>query len=134
MASMGEICNDVAAAIYRVEAAVWIGLTNSACASNVNPMSGCQIEKLFNQKNKRFRFQLKKFYPEREKKRLVASPKTRFDPLKICDSKPLSINDSAEAINKISPQSILHTPVLKRKVDFVRSLIFTTIVQPKQGL
>ena len=50
MASMGEICNHVAAAMYHVEAAVWIGLTNSACASNVNPMSGCQIEKVLNQK------------------------------------------------------------------------------------
>ena len=33
---MGEKCNHVAAAMYRVEAAVWIGLTNPACTSNAN--------------------------------------------------------------------------------------------------
>ena len=68
------------------------------------------------------------------KKRLVASPKTRLDPLRNCDSKPLSIKDSAEVIKKVSPQSILHTAVPKPKVDFVRSLISTTIVQPKKVL
>ena len=34
MASMGETCNHVAAGMYRVEAAVRIGLTNPSCASN----------------------------------------------------------------------------------------------------
>ena len=33
---MGETCNHVAAAIYRVEAAVRISLTNPASTSNVN--------------------------------------------------------------------------------------------------
>ena len=36
MASMGETCNQVAATMYRVEAAVQIGLTHPACTSNVN--------------------------------------------------------------------------------------------------
>ena len=36
MAGMGETCNHVAAATDRVEAAVRIGLTNPACASNAN--------------------------------------------------------------------------------------------------
>ena len=68
-----------------------------------------------------------------EKKRpLQASPKKRFDPLKNCDLKPFSIKNFAEAINKVSPQSILHTAVPKPKVDFVRELISTKIVQPKK--
>ena len=36
MAGMGETCNHVAAAMYRVEAAIRIGLTNPACTSNAN--------------------------------------------------------------------------------------------------
>ena len=36
LADMGEICNHVAAAIYRVKAAVRIALTNAASTSNAN--------------------------------------------------------------------------------------------------
>ena len=36
MASIGETCNQVAATMYRVEAAVQIGLTHPACTSNAN--------------------------------------------------------------------------------------------------
>ena len=42
------------------------------------------------------------------------------------------MKDFAEAINKVSSQSILHTAVPKPKVDFVRELISTKIVQPKK--
>ena len=72
--------------------------------------------------------------PAREEKKrpVVASPKKRFDPLKNCDLKPLRIKDFVDAINKISPQSTLHTAVPKPKVDFVRELISTKIVQPKK--
>ena len=38
----------------------------------------------------------------------------------------------AEAINKVSPQSILHTAILKPKVDFVRERISAKFVQPKK--
>ena len=41
------------------------------------------------------------------------------------------MTDFAEAINKVSPQSIVHTAVPKSKVDFVREHISTKIVQPK---
>ena len=73
------------------------------------PMSGCKIEKP-----------------------LVASPKKRFDPMKNCDLKPLSIKYFAQPINKVSPQSMLYTSVPKPKVDFVRELISTKIVQPQK--
>ena len=36
MAGLGETCNHVASAMYRVEAAVRISLTNLACTSNAN--------------------------------------------------------------------------------------------------
>ena len=71
---------------------------------------------------------------EREKKKtvLVASPNKRFDPLKKFVSKPLSMKDFAEAINKVYPQNILHTAVPKPKVDFVRERISAKFVQPKK--
>ena len=45
MAGMGETCNHVAAAVYRVEAIVRIGSADLACTSNAN-------EWLLNQKSK----------------------------------------------------------------------------------
>ena len=44
------------------------------------------------------------------------------------------MKDFSEAVNKVSSQSILHTAVPKPKVDFVRELISTKIVQPKKVL
>ena len=71
---------------------------------------------------------------EGKKRPLAALPKKRVDPLKNCDSKPLSIKDFAKAINKVSPQNILHTAVPKPKVDFVKELISTKVVQPRKVL
>ena len=44
------------------------------------------------------------------------------------------MKDLAGAINKVSPQSILHTAVPKPKTDIVRERISTKIVQPKKLL
>ena len=44
------------------------------------------------------------------------------------------MKDFAEAVSKVSPQSILHTAVPKPKVDFFRELISIKIVQPKKVL
>ena len=38
----------------------------------------------------------------------------------------------AEAVNKFSPQIIIHTALPKPKVDFIRELISTKIVPPKK--
>ena len=46
----------------------------------------------------------------------------------------MSIKDFAEAINKVSPQSMLNTALPKPKVDFSRELISTKTVQPKKVL
>ena len=78
---------------------------------------------------------VEKILTRKKKQRLLpASTKKRFHPLKNYDLKPLRINDFAEAMNKVSPQSILHTVEPKTKVHFVRKLISTKIVQPKKGL
>ena len=87
------------------------------------------------EKNKRFRYQSRRFWSERNKKRpLVPSPKKRFNLLKNCDLKTWNIKDFAEAMNKVFPQSILHSAVPKLKVNFFRELISTKNVQPKKVL
>ena len=129
MARMGEICNHVAAAMYRVEAAVRIGLTNPSCTSNANEWlpNRRTIEP---KKIKDLDFSREDFGQRGKKKTLVASPKKSFDPLKNCDLKSLSIKDFSEAMNKVSPQSILHTAIPKPKVDFLREIISIKISQP----
>ena len=75
------------------------------------------------------------FWLERKKKGpLVASPKKRFDPLKNCNLKPLSIKDFAETIHKVSSESILHTAVPKQNVNFVKEFISTKTTEPKKVL
>ena len=79
-------------------------------------------------------FSRKDFGSREKKKALVASPEKRFDSLKNCDLKSSSMKDFAEAINKVSPQSVLYNAVPKPKVDFVRELVSTKITQLKKVL
>ena len=130
MAGMGKTCNHVAAAMYRYEVAVRIGLINPACTSSVKVW--LPNRKTIEPKT------IKDFswedFGQRWKKETISSlTKKRFDPPKNCDLKPLSIKDFAEAINKVSPQRILHTAVPKPKLGFVRELISTKIVQLKKA-
>ena len=75
MAVIEETCNHVAAAMYRVEAAVQIGLANPACTSNANewlPNRKTNESKKIKDSN----FSGEDFVQRVKKKRpLVASPK-----------------------------------------------------------
>ena len=133
MAGMGETCNHVATTMYGVGAAVRVGLTNYACTNNANEWQPNQ-KTIESKKIKDLDFRREDFSQRKKKRPLVASPKKKFDPLKDCDLKPLSIKDFAETINKVSPQGILHTAVPKPKVDFVRELMSTKTVKPKKVL
>ena len=62
---------------------------------------------------------------EQKKRPVVASPKKRFDPLKNNDLKPLSIKDFAEAINKVSSQSIMHNAVPKSKENLFQQKLLS---------
>ena len=44
MAGMSETCNHVAAAMFRIEAAVRLGLRNPACTSSTNEWFPCHKE------------------------------------------------------------------------------------------
>ena len=127
MASMGETCNHV-----------------TKCSSNLfdqsNMCKRCQsvaampIPKTIEPKKIKDLDFSQNDFGQREKRESISSlNKNRFDLLKHPDLKPLSMKDFAEAINKVSPQSIFHT-VPKPKVGFVSKLISTKLVQPKKCL
>ena len=120
IAGMGETCSHVVAAIYRVESAVRIGLTNPDNTSNANEwVPDRKTNEL--KKIKDLDFSREDFCQRGKKRVLVASQKNMFDPLKNCDLKPLSMKGFAETINKVSP--LLPTVVTKPKVELISTKI-----------
>ena len=79
---MGQTCNCVAAAMFRVEAAVRHGLTNTACTSKANEWLPCRNEV----KPARIcdlNFSPEKFAERGKTKRpLVSSPQKKYRPIK----------------------------------------------------
>lgn len=123
MAGMGQTCNHVAAAMYRVEAAVRNGLTNPSCTSSVNEWLPCRKD-VAPCKIKDLNFNREDFAQRGKKKRsLVATPKRNFNPLANSTKKLLNLTDVAKALENVAPGSILFTAVPQPKVDFVREII-----------
>ena len=78
---MGETCNHVAAAMFRVEAVVRTGLTNPSCTSSANEWLPCRKD-IEPTKIKDLNFDKENFTQRSKKKRpLVASPKKKIQPL-----------------------------------------------------
>ena len=120
---MGKLCNHVAAAMFRVEAAVRTGLTNPSCTSSANEYLPCRKD-IKPTKIKDLNFDREDFAQRGKKKRsLVASPKKKFNPLAKSDKKPLSLIDFASVLEDIVPNSILFTALPKPKIDFVQEII-----------
>ena len=127
---MGQTCNHVAAAMYRIEAAVRNGLTNPSCTNSAN-------EWLPNHKDvvptkvKDLVFNREDFAQKGKKKRsLVATPKKLFNPLSDCTVKTFMLDDVAKAIKDVAPDSILHTVAPKPEIDFAREVLTTTTSRP----
>ena len=115
---MGETCNHVAAAMFRVEAAVRTGLTDPSRTSSANEWLPCRKD-IEPTKIKDLNFDREDFAQRGKKKRhLVASPKKKFYPLDKSDKKPLSLTDFASALGEFVPSSILFTAVPKPQINF----------------
>ena len=100
---MGQSCNHVAAAMYRIEAAVRNGLTNPFCTSAANQW-------LPNHKD--------------VKTTICVDTKEKYNPLsEQGDMKKLTLNDFAESVRDVCPESILFSAVPKPDVDFVADLL-----------
>ena len=122
MAGMGQTCNHVASAMYRVEAAVRNGLTNPSCTSSANQWLPSRQE-VVPTKLKNINFSRDDFAKKGKKKRpLVSTPKKKFNPIMHC-TKILTLAEIAEALKDVAGNSIIHKAVPKPKIDFVREII-----------
>ena len=100
---MGQTCNHVAAALFRIEAVVRLGLLNPSCTSRPNKWLPCHIN-VAPSKVKNINFSREDFGQRGKKKRpLVSTAKKVFNPLVDCNKKLLSLNDISEALEEVSP-------------------------------
>ena len=118
MACIGQSCNHVPAAMLRVEAAVRNGLKNPSSTSSSNEWLPCS-EEVEPSKIKNLNFNREGFGDRGKQKRsLVSTPKNNFQHLAICSRKLLNLNDFADALKTIAPNSIVHTGVPQQEIDF----------------
>ena len=123
MAGMGSTCNHVAAALFRVEAAMRLGLTNPACTEKA-------CEWLPNRKDvlpikmKDLNLNRGEFGKRGKKvKKLLPTPKKNYDPLADSNFKLLTFNNISTAVIKIVPNSMLSVAMLTPKIDFIREVL-----------
>lgn len=123
MAGMSGTCNHVAAMLFRIEAAVRLGLTNPSCTSKscewLPNRKDVKPEKIKNLSFKRDEFGKR----GKKTRKLVSTPKKNYNPLGDVKFKPISLQDMTKALEKSLPHSIVHTAVPKPKIDFVREII-----------
>ena len=130
MAGMSETCNHVAAAMFRIEAAVRSGLTNPACTSSANQWLPSH-QKVAPAKVKNLNFSREDFGQRGKKKRpLVSAPKKKFNPLVDNSRRLLTLTDIGKALEEVAPQSIIFTALPKPKIDFVREVLTKNIPKP----
>ncbi len=132
MAGMSGTCLHVAAMLYRVEAAVRLGLTNPACTAKSNEWLPNRTD-VVPAKVKDLKLGRDNFGKRGKKTRkLVSTPKKAYHPLPEKSSiHPLKLTDIATALEDIIPDSILFTAVPKPKIDYVREIITKTVPQPQ---
>ena len=104
MAGMGRSCNHVAAAMYRIEAAVRNWLTNPSCTSAANQWlpNHKDVQPM---KVKDMNFGREDFCQQGKKKRpFVSTPKKKYNALsEQGDIKMLTLNDFAESLRDVCP-------------------------------
>ena len=118
---MSQVCNHIAAALYRMESAVRNGLTNPACTSKANEwLPGSKKISEIPGKIKDLMFVREDFGTRGKKRKNLNGPKKRcFNPLNTDGIRTLQLADIAAALEEISPNSIVHTAVAKDEIDFV---------------
>ena len=101
MAGLSQTCNHIAAALFRIEAAVRNGLTNPACTSEKSewlPNRGEVAPKKVADMN----FNRDDFGQRGKKKRsLVGTPKRSFDPISSSNQKLVNLSVIAKALDII---------------------------------
>jgi hypothetical protein len=123
MAGLSTTCNHVAAALFRIEAAVRNGLTNPSCTSSASEWLPCRKE-VKPMKVKDMNFDRHDFgIIGKKKNSTLSTPKKHYNPLINVNRKLLSLTDIASALEKVAPNSIIHMAAPKPKIDFLREII-----------
>ena len=118
MAGTGQSCNHVAAAMFRVEAAVKKGLTNPSRTSSSNEWLPCR-KKVRPSKIKNLNFNREGSGDrDKQKRSLISTSKKNFQPLADSSRKLFNLNDFPDALKTIAPNSIVHTAVQQQEIDF----------------
>ena len=118
MAGTDQSCNHVAAAVFRVEAAVKNGLTNPSLTSSSNEWLPCR-KKVGPNKIKNLNFNREGSGDrDKQKRSLISTPKKNFQLLADSSRKLFNLNDFPDALKTIAPNSIAHTAVPQQEIDF----------------
>ena len=118
MAGTDQSCDHVAAAVFRVEAAVKNGLTNPSRTSSSNEwlpyrkkVGPSKIKNLnFNREGSGDR--------DKQNRSLISTPKKNFQLLADSSRKLFNLNNFPDALKTIAPNSIAHTAVPQQEIDF----------------
>ena len=54
----------------------------------------------------------------KQKRSVISTPKKNFQPLASCSRELLNLNDFADALKTIAPNTIVHTAVSQQEIDF----------------
>jgi len=115
--------NHIAAALFRVEAAIRLGLNNPACTTKacewLPNRKAVEPVKIKNMNLNRENFGKR----GRVSRRLLSTPKKSYEPLEHCNIKALTLTDIATALENVIPTSVLYTAIPKPKIDFLREIV-----------
>ena len=124
MAGMGQSCNHVAAAMYRIKAAVRNGLTNPSCTSTADQwFSNHKDNRPMKVKDMKFR---REYFCQRGKGKLllVTTPKEKYNPLsEQGNMKMLTLIDFSESLRGVCSKNILFSAFPKPDVDFISDFV-----------
>ena len=124
MAGMNQSCNHVAAAMYRIEATVRDGFTNLSCTSTANRWLP-NLKEVQPIKLKDMNFGREGLCQRGQKKRqFVSTPKKKYNPLsEQGNMKMLTLNNFAEELKNVCPESTLFSAISKPDIDFVSDVV-----------
>ena len=134
MAGMGQYCNHVAAAMYRIKAAVRNGLTNPSCTSIPDQwLSNHKDLRPMKVKDMKFR---REYFCQRGKRKLllVSTPKEKYNPLsEQGNMKMLTLIDS-ESLRDVCSENIQFSAFPKPDVDFISDFVTQQVDEVPENL
>ena len=124
MAGLGSSCNHVAAALFRMETALRLGLLNPACTAKPNEWLPNRKEvrpcKIVDMNLNRDDFGKR----GKSSRKVLSTPKKEFKPVSSTE-KVLNFNHIVKSLGNLVNTTILSTAVPMPEIDFEREVIST---------